>query len=111
MRPKIVHISDARNRPEVVYCGRPSPYGNPFSHKEGTLARFLVASKAEAVDRFEEWLQTQPDLIQKIKSELPGKTLSCWCAAGTPCHVRVIFKIANGYLPEEDSPEKNLFDD
>jgi hypothetical protein len=40
----VVHCKKARYD---VYIGRPSPWGNPFSHKQGTLAQFQVASREE----------------------------------------------------------------
>lgn len=98
MLPNIVHISE----PHDVYVGRPSIYGNPFSHKEKSLAKFKVETRVEAVDKYEEWICTQPELIATIKRELPGKILGCWCKKGAPCHARVIFKIANGYYPGEE---------
>jgi len=103
--PKVVHVSE----PHDTYVGRPSSYGNPFSHKEGSLAVYVVETQAEAVDKFEVWIYVQPELIAKIKKELKGKTLACWCKKGTPCHARIIFKIANGYFPEEKLQQGNLF--
>lgn len=38
-----------------VYIGRPSKWGNPFSHKAGTLAQYRVASREEAIARYREW--------------------------------------------------------
>ena len=35
-----------------VYCGRGSVLGNPFSHKEGTKATFVVESRDEAVEAY-----------------------------------------------------------
>lgn len=77
-----------------VYIGRPSVWGNPFSHKDGTLAEFKVATVKEAIDSFEAWFLKQPHLIERAKSELRGKVLGCWCTPG-PCHGDVIAKIAN----------------
>lgn len=80
-----------------VYVGRPSHFGNPFSHKKGTLAQFHVASVEDAVREYENWVRNQPSLVAKIKRELKDKTLGCWCkhSGDEPCHGDVLVKIAN----------------
>lgn len=85
----------------AVYVGRPSPWGNPYSHMEGTLAKFKVASRDEAVDAYEHALlrkfERDPDAKRRLKEELRGKDLVCWCAPQR-CHAGVLLKYAN----EED---------
>jgi hypothetical protein len=76
-----------------VYIGRPSKWGNPFSHKDGTLAKFRVASVDEAISSYEEWIHTQPDLLADLH-ELRGKVLGCWCAPNA-CHGDVLVRMAN----------------
>lgn len=79
----------------AVYVGRPTKFGNPFSHlTSGTLAKYQTATRAEAVDKYEEWLRAQPDLVAAVKRELKGKDLICWCAPAR-CHGDVLIKIAN----------------
>lgn len=78
----------------AVYVGRPTKFGNPFSHKSGTLARFQVASRDEAVDAFERYLLESPELMDAVKRELRGKDLVCWCAP-LRCHADVLMKYAN----------------
>lgn len=91
VKPRVVHC-----KREVfdVYVGRPSMWGNPFSHKDGTLAAYKVASLEESLQRHEEWVMSQPDLVEAIKSELKGKTLGCWCAPKR-CHGDILLRIAN----------------
>jgi hypothetical protein len=76
-----------------VYIGRPSKWGNPFSHKDGTLAEFRVATRDEAVDAYAEWIKGQPDLLAALP-ELKGKTLGCWCKPQR-CHGDVLEALAN----------------
>jgi hypothetical protein len=76
-----------------VYIGRPSKWGNPFSHKDGTLAEFRVGSRDEAVDAYRDWIATQPDLLVDLP-ELRGKVLGCWCAP-LRCHGDVLVELAN----------------
>lgn len=77
----------------AVYIGRPSRWGNPFSHRDGTLARFRVGSRDEAVDAYAEWIQTQPELLAALP-ELAGRDLVCWCAPAR-CHGDVLLALAN----------------
>lgn len=77
-----------------VFIGRPSIWGNPYSHKEGTTARFKVATREEAIARYEEWLLSKPGLVSLAKQELRGKILGCYCAP-LACHGEVLARIAN----------------
>lgn len=82
-----------------VYIGRPSIWGNPFSHKSGTLAKYKCATREEAIEKYTDWLLTQPELIEKAKSELKGKVLGCWCSPNA-CHGDILAAIANEVIYE-----------
>ena len=70
-----------------VYIGRPGPYGNPFEiGRDG--------NRKEVVEKYAEWVLTQPDLLAKIKVELKGKVLGCWCAPKL-CHGNILVEWAN----------------
>jgi len=97
MSCKVVHF---RKDPYDIYIGRGSKWGNPFSHKEDTLAKFQVESRKEAIEKYEEWIKTQPHLMESL-CELKDKTLGCWCKPQS-CHGDVLKKLA-------DSLGKNLF--
>jgi len=86
----VVHC---KKEPYDVYIGRPSIWGNPFSHLEGTLARFKVATREEAIQKYEEWVVTQPHLMSGLHL-LKGKTLGCWCKPKS-CHGDVLERLAN----------------
>lgn len=86
-----------------VYVGRPSIWGNPFTHLEASSAERRVANRAEAVARFESWLNGRSDMDlarekrAKILESLPslkGKRLGCWCAP-QECHGDVLARMAN----------------
>lgn len=77
-----------------VYIGRPSIWGNPYSHKPGTLAKYRVATVREAISAYRDWITGNPDLIARARRELRGKVLGCWCAPG-PCHGEVLVELAN----------------
>jgi hypothetical protein len=88
----VVHC---KRQPYDVYIGRPSRWGNPFSHKKGTLAEFRVATREEAITRFRTYVGCNPELLAAVKRELRGKILGCWCAPQA-CHGDVLVEIANG---------------
>lgn len=91
--PRVVHN---KREPFDIYIGRPSKWGNPFSHKEGTRAEFKVETRQQAIDAYAEWIQTQPELLADLH-ELRGKTLGCWCSP-LPCHGDVLSELAGSTL-------------
>jgi hypothetical protein len=85
----VVHC---KKEPYDVYIGRPSKWGNPFTHlKDGkTLAKFIMGSRDEAVEAYREWI-TNGDgkhLMEDLP-ELKNKVLGCWCNPQA-CHGDVL---------------------
>jgi hypothetical protein len=84
-----------------VYIGRPSKFGNPYTHikERNTKAEFIVKNREEAIEKYKEWLLNNPEILFEIMS-LEGKTLGCWCHP-KKCHgdviVEMINKIKMGY--------------
>lgn len=74
--------------PGAVYIGRGLPWGNPARIVRG------VVSRAEAVEAFHFYLDSRPDLVERIRTELRGKDLVCFCAPAA-CHGDIILEIAN----------------
>lgn len=87
-------VVNSKLEPYDVYIGRPSIWGNPFSHLPNTLAKYKVSSREEAVSKYEQWFLAQPELVQKAKKELKGKVLGCFCKP-LSCHGDILSKIAN----------------
>ena len=83
----VVHINKEKYD---VYIGRPSKWGNPYSHKDDTLAEFKVRTRKEAIDKYEQYLLNNPNLIADLH-ELKGKILGCWCKPKT-CHGDILRK-------------------
>lgn len=91
METRVVHC---KKEPYDVYIGRPSKWGNPFTHlNNGTLAKFKVATREEAVEKYEEWIRQQPQLLADLH-ELDGKVLGCWCKPKS-CHGDILVKLIN----------------
>lgn len=79
-----------------VYIGRPSKYGNTYSHikNASTLALYEADSREDAIQYFERDLIEKPELIEAVQNELRGKILGCYCAPEA-CHGEVLVKYAN----------------
>jgi hypothetical protein len=92
MKTKVVHCKKEKYD---VYIGRGrgSKWGNPYSHKEGTLAEFRVNSREEAIAKFEEYLISNEELMKDLPS-LKGKVLGCWCKPKS-CHGDILVKYAD----------------
>ncbi len=99
-------VTNVRDENLGVYVGRKKQgmhYGNPFSHKSGTLASVIVPSLEEAIKAYEDWLdglryQTiEPERrlwILEHLLDLKGQDLKCFCAPNL-CHADVLLKKAN----------------
>lgn len=75
-----------------VYIGRPSKWGNPFLIGQD-------GNRQEVVEKYEQWLQTRPELLAQIKG-LKGKRLGCYCAP-LLCHGDVLARWADSYQEVE----------
>ena len=72
---KVVHINQ---EPFDIRIDRLSKWGNPYSHKDGTLAKFKVKTRAEAISKYREYILSNPELLNDLH-ELENKILGCWC--------------------------------
>ncbi len=72
----------------AVYVGRPTIYGNPYPAN---------GDNAEAVRKFDLWLDRNPELKWRARRELRGKDLACWCSLLLPdghCHADIWLRVA-----------------
>jgi hypothetical protein len=96
-------ISQSLNGLPAQSVARPGPWGNPFTIAEvqDELGLDKDAAQAEAVGRYGSWVRGEyegprpPPSREKIRAELAGKNLACWCREGSPCHVDTLLKLAN----------------
>ena len=88
----------------AIYVGRPSSWGNPYSHRPSILAKFSVGTLAEAIDSYAAWIQMPArEKLRGLIPSLRGRVLTCWCAP-KPCHAHILPALADGekwdrYLP------------
>lgn len=111
---------------DAVYVGRPSTWGNPFritrsSDFHGLHGSWFVidpqgtkhhpdedsqrSARQKAVDLFAAWVTHHDDQVggapttDRIRNELAGHDLVCWCPSQQPCHADVLIEIANSTGP------------
>lgn len=103
-----------------IYIGRPSRWGNDYSHLPNTKAQYQVATREAAIEayRADLWsmirvaLATQksqyqlPDLIYDLAA-LSGKKLGCWCAPAA-CHGEVLVAAAQWATEQIEALDKEL---
>jgi len=78
----------------AVVATRPSRWGNPFPVGPQRSAE-------AAVQLYRHWMldPAQADLRAQARTELPGKTLLCWCRPDAPCHADVLLALVNRPSP------------
>lgn len=88
----------------AVFVGRPTAFGNPFKVSEANCdcgstngvcekTIYRCHTREAAVRMFR--LDLQGLMIVKIRHELRGKDLACWCPLDQPCHADILLEIAN----------------
>lgn len=83
-----------------VYIGRPSIWGNIFSHLPGK-GDIEVDSREDAVAMYELYIRGNKELRAQLYN-LKGKVLGCWCSPHE-CHGEVLRKL----LKEMEDDESN----
>lgn len=104
----MITVVNSRNTGSGVYIGRPTVFGNPFTHikDRNTLAEFICESRDEAVDKYEEWFYKELGRNKQLEQELKNLIerykrsgelyLRCWCAPKR-CHGDVIKKYIESF--------------
>lgn len=101
--PERIQLSRAKGwrlPPNTVKVDRTSRWGNPYVTMPGKRpgaelgsGRIAVKTAADAVACFEASITGAQ--VQRIRAELAGKNLACWCRRGSPCHADVLLRLAN----------------
>ena len=92
--PRVLNKRFDFTSPATVYVGRPTKWGNPFSHLENSIAQWHCETREEAIAKHREWFLNHPVLMAAAKAELRGKDLMCWCSPKT-CHADILLEVAN----------------
>lgn len=96
----VVHV---KRDPYDVYVGRASagkpadadpecPWGNPFSTIQAKEREFSNIQKRTL--RYLHWLLSDSAMVERVRTELPGRVLGCWCVPRY-CHGWVLAAVAN----------------
>ena len=93
---KVKNKKTYKQRDCDIYVGRPSKFGNPYSHKSGTLAQFKTETREEAISNFESYFRDKLEKEQELKEEIKNwpeyANLICWCYP-LSCHAEILLKI------------------
>lgn len=80
---------------DILIC-RPSKWGNPFSSKQNSTAKYKTSTRGESIERYREWiLRGEGKYLLDDIHELEGKILGCWCDNNQPCHGDVLVELVN----------------
>lgn len=67
-------------------------------YQDATYA--TIASAAESVQWYRWYMsQMSPQWHAKMREDLAGKDLACWCRPESPCHADVLLALANSAIP------------
>lgn len=98
--PKVFNKRHNNYPPNSVYVGRPSKWGNPHPMDQvckrcSTPLKQVIHDRKGAVEAFKADLNNSEGIRERIKRDLAGVNLVCWCAPQA-CHADVLLEIANG---------------
>ena len=74
-----------------IYIGRDMP----GYRSEGWGNRFVVGrdgTREEVIEKFRQWVLTQPDYIERVRKVMPGKRIVCWCKP-KDCHGDIFLEL------------------
>jgi hypothetical protein len=94
---RVVHC---KKEAHDVYIGRPSVWGNPFSHLQGK-GSVAVSTRELAIDAFERMMRDMIEIdadhvLETYLRPIAGKVLGCWCAPKA-CHGDVLIKLCREF--------------
>jgi len=96
---RVVHH---KKEPYDVLIDRTTIWGNPYSHQEGTLAKYKVTSRKKAIAKYRQYILNNKELMSRL-DELKDKVLGCWCSPKS-CHGDILVDLC------DNIPRVNLED-
>lgn len=102
-KPRRIQLSRAkgwRMPANTIKVDRSTRWGNPYS-----VGADGVPDVATAVQLFRALLRRQFNGLnhryfvftdERLRADLSGKNLACWCPLDQPCHADVLLEVANG---------------
>ena len=87
---------------DAVSVARPGRWGNPFKVGDKPPFGSTPMTAEQAVKEYKRYLDANPQIVARVKRELRGRSLACWCPLtnpdGTPnphCHAELLLTISN----------------
>src|SRR5699024_5319695 len=68
-----------------------------FRHPDGTITwhRVELASAQQVMELYRRFVESTTGYVDRVRNELAGRDLMCWCPLDRPCHGDVLIDIAN----------------
>lgn len=91
--PERVQLSRRKGwrKPEnTVVVSRPSKWGNPYSIEDHGRDHALSLYRNDLENSWAGWA-----IYNRIREELAGKNLACWCPLDLACHADILLELAN----------------
>lgn len=93
----MTRVVNLNQEPYDVKIDRSTIWGNPYSHKDNTLAKYKVKTRKESIEKYREYIMNNPELLERLP-ELKGKVLGCHCKDIDPkkskaCHGDVLVEL------------------
>ena len=109
----IIIVNKKFYKGKCEYIGRPSILGNPFTHKDKSIAKYKVKSIEEAIAKYNDWIFNNLD-NEEIAAELirladiaekGDLILGCWCVPFHECHAETVKKLIEYILEERKNDQ------
>ncbi len=98
--PKVLNNHHLGIPANAVYIGRGTAFGNPFIVGQH-------GNREQVIQKFADWIETQPKLIERVKAELKGRDLVCSCKPAS-CHGDLLIQIANSEEVEKAQARREI---
>lgn len=102
MNPQRVQLQRAkgwRMPANTLKVDRSTPWGNPFCVGDEGVPDATAAVRLFRKLLEHDGIDANHSLFvftkERLKADLAGKNLACWCAPDKPCHADVLLEIAN----------------
>jgi len=117
---KVIHKKNTNKYENVLYIGRGSDLGNPYTSIQGreTKAEYVVSSREESIESFRGYLikciEEKEEKVCSMMNQIytlatKGDVyLACYCKPKS-CHGDVIKEIVESKFPEETDNQLDLF--
>lgn len=87
-----------------VYIGRKMP-GYPESPFHNPVRLVPGMTREECIEKLRKVWAEQPELVDRMRAELDGKRIGCWCNP-LLCHGHLIVELIEGVTIEQQLPPR-----